>query len=303
MPDVTLRPMEPADQPAVAELILRSTNAWYEAHGKSPVFSCRPTDVEVFCRVYEALDPGCCVLAELDGNLAGSCFWHPRETHVALGIMNTAPEAAGRGIAVRLLDHVIARADERGLPVRLVSSAQNLDSFSLYNRRGFRPYAVHQDMAIAVPEGGVAVPAGVRPATLADVPAMVELERDISGIERRRDFEMFVQNTEGIWHVSVAEGDGGRLNGFLASVRHPASAMLGPGVARDDATALALIRAELDAHRGGTPIVLPPSDRPALLAKLYALGGRNVELHVAQALGEVARPRGVVLPTFLPETG
>ena len=35
-------------------------------------------DVELFCRVYEDLDPGCCVLAESDGQLLGSCFYHPR---------------------------------------------------------------------------------------------------------------------------------------------------------------------------------------------------------------------------------
>ena len=311
MREPILRPMQPEDQAAVADLIHRSTNAWYQARGLPPVFSCPPNDVAVFCRVYESLDPGCCILAEVDGRLAGSCFWHPRATHVALGIMNAAPEAFGRGVARCLLNYVIERAEERGLPIRLVSSAQNLDSFSLYNRAGFSVYAVHQDMSIEVPDDGLLVPtavrqrasAAVRPATVADIPAMVELEREISGIERRRDFELLVQNVEGIWHVSVATDNAGRLSGFLASVRHPASEMLGPGVAHDDATALSLILAELDEHRGGAPVFLPPSDRPGLLASLYALSARNLELHVAQVRGAVQRPTGVVLPSFLPETG
>ncbi len=311
MREPILRPMQPEDQAAVAALIHRSTNTWYEARGLPSVFSCSPNDVALFCRVYESLDPGCCILAEVDGRLAGSCFWHPRETHVALGIMNAAPEAFGRGVARRLLSYVIERAEERGLPIRLVSSAQNLDSFSLYNRAGFSVYAVHQDMSIEVPDDGLTVPtavqerasAAVRPATAADIPAMVELEREISGIERRRDYELLVQNAEGIWHVSVAKDDAGRLSGFLASVRHPASEMLGPGVARDEAAALSLILAELDQHRGGAPVFLPPSDRPALLASLYALSARNLELHVAQVRGAAQRPAGVVLPCFLPETG
>ena len=311
MREPILRPMQPEDQAAVAELIHRSTNAWYESRGLPAVFSCPPNEVALFCRVYESLDPGCCILAEVDGRIAGSCFWHPRDTHVALGIMNAAPEAFGRGVARRLLSYVIERAEERGLPIRLVSSAQNLDSFSLYNRVGFSAYAVHQDMSLEVPVDGLNVPAAVqerasaavRPATPADIAAMVELELEISGIERRRDYELLVQNAEGIWHVSVAEDRAGRMSGFLASVRHPASEMLGPGVARSDDTALTLILAELDQHRGGAPVFLPPSDRPALLASLYALSARNLELHVAQVRGVAQPPAGVVLPSFLPETG
>ncbi|MEY2980319.1 MAG: hypothetical protein RL562_546, partial [Planctomycetota bacterium] len=61
--------------------------------------------------------------------------------------------------------------------------------------------------------------------------------------------------------------------------------------------------AELDArHRGAAPIVLAPSDRPQLLSWLQSLGGRNVELHLMQVRGEAPPIRGVVLPTFLPES-
>jgi hypothetical protein len=79
--------------------------------------------------------------------------------------------------------------------------------------------------------------------------------------------------------------------------------MLGPGVARDDAAALALIAAELDHHRGRTPVWLAPADRSALTGELYRWGARNCELHLGQVHGEAQVPRGVLMPTFMPETG
>lgn len=307
MPSLTLRPMERPDWPAVAELIHGGTNAWYERHGLPPVFTASPEETQIFCRVYEALDPGCCVLAQEGDRIIGSCFYHPRPTHVSLGIMNVHPDAFGRGVARRLLRFVIDFAERASMTVRLVSSAQNLDSFSLYSRAGFVPYALVQDMLLAVPEDGFHErPEGwerVREGRSEDAQAMMELERELCGIERGKDFRHFLANEEGIWHVSVLEDGTGGLAGFLASVAHPASNMLGPGVMRDDDVAAALIARELDQHRGRSPVWLVPADRPGLVRRVSAWGARNCELHLAQALGEVRRPTGVAMPTFLPETG
>lgn len=304
-----LRAMQPADWPAVGALIRRSTNAWYERQGRPPIFHCDEDAMQVYCRVYEDLDPGCCVLAEAaeTGQLLGSCFYHPRPTHVALGIMNAHPAAFGCGVARALLGFVTEFADRTGRPVRLVSSAMNLDSYSLYNRAGFAPHAVFQDMTLAVPAAGFQV-AGVgrervRPARPEDAPAMAALERELSGIERQRDFRYFLANRDGIWRASVVDRRDGGLDGFLVSVCCAASNMLGPGAMRDETTAAALIAAELDHHRDRSPVWLVPADRPALARVLYGWGARNCELHFAQARGGAQRITGVVMPTFLPETG
>ena len=123
----------------VAELIYHSTNSWYSTNGKETIFKGPPADTLLFCQVYEDIDPGCCLIAQCKetGKIAGSCFYHPRKTHVSLGIMNVSPDFFGQGIARRLLTKIIQMADDQSLPVRLVSSAQNLDSFSLYTRQGF----------------------------------------------------------------------------------------------------------------------------------------------------------------------
>jgi len=243
----------------------------------------------------------------MGGRIVGSCFYHPRETHVSLGIMNSHPNYAGKGVARKLLRFIIDFAAEESKPVRLVSSAMNLDSFSLYNRAGLAPYAVYQDMVMEVPEEGipeVAVPDGktVRDATLEDVPSIVALEEELLGIRRGADFEYFIRNESGNWHMSVMEGADGHLDGFLASIHHAASPMLGPGCMRDDEDAIALIKCELNARRGNLMVWLVPSDRPAIARAMYDIGARNCELHFGQSTGEPPTIRGVVMPTFMPET-
>jgi len=316
MPDPILRHASAADQDEIAELICISTNYWYRASGKPPIFNRGPETCRVFWDVYEAMDPGRCVVAQepRTGRLMGSCFYHPRETHFSLGIMNAHPNYFGRGVASRLLTFITDLADAAGLPTRLVSSAMNLDSFSLYTRAGFSPRALYHDM-IVPPDRTLAglVGAdlsGVRDATPADLPAIAELEWQVSRIRREQDWRHLVDNAAGVWHVAVHQGSGGRIDGVLASIDHPASHMLGPGVMTDDRSAAALIAAQLSHHARSpsaapnrSPLFLVPADRPALVKQVYAWGGKNIELHVYQVRGETAPFNGVAMQTFMPETG
>jgi len=148
-----LRPLRPDEHDAAAALICASTNAWYQRNRGFEIFTAGPASCRLFPDVYESLDPGCCVVAEDPDShrLMGSCFYHPRDTHVSLGIMNVHPEFCGRGVASQLLRHITTLADAQGKPTRLVSSAMNLDSFSLYTRAGFTPRAVYQDMIVPSP--------------------------------------------------------------------------------------------------------------------------------------------------------
>lgn len=311
MTNYQLRPMRPQEWDDVAALIFHSTNAWYVANGRPPIFVGEPADARLFCEVYEALDPGCCLLAveEASGAIGGSCFYHPRPTHVSLGIMNVHPDHFGKGIARMLLGRIVELAEAEGKPVRLVSSAMNLDSFSLYNRAGFVPRTVFQDMLLQVPEEGMPRehrPAGierVRPATQEDLPAIAGLEKELNHIERPDDYRHFLKNEAGIWRVSVIEGESGEgLNGFLCSVTHPGSRMLGPGVMRTEEDAAALIFHQLDQHRGGMPVWLVPVEASGLVQQLYRWGARNCELHFSQVRGAWQPPTGIVMPTFMPET-
>ena len=239
----------------VAEIIHHSTNSWYLANGKDAIFKGPPSDALLFCQVYEDLDPGCCLIAECmeTGKIAGSCFYHPRKTHLSLGIMNVSPDFFGQGIARSLLTKIIQIADDQSLPVRLVSSAQNLDSFSLYTRQGFSPVQAFQDMYLEVPEDGfnyeISGEFEISNAQLNDVEEMVALEKRLSGIERAKDFDYFIENKRDIWNTVVCRDTNCTLLGFLGSVDHPASQMIGPGVAESEKVAMSMLANLLDSFR------------------------------------------------------
>ncbi|MFI4875578.1 MAG: GNAT family N-acetyltransferase [Blastopirellula sp. JB062] len=303
-----IRTATSADAAEIASLIHHSTNLWYESHGREKIFACPPEACLLYPEAYEDLDPGCCLVAqsEVDGRLIGSCFYHPRTTHLSLGIMNVAADSGGGGIASALLDDILDYGQEHQLPVRLVSSAMNLDSFSLYNRRGFRPYAVYQDMFFRVPAAGglslIDLPIDrVRPATLADVESIDRLEQEIWQTSRAGDWRYMIANQRGYWHCSVIEREG-EITGAMASLGHPASQMIGPGVGRSSIEMAALIVTELNHYPGAAPVALIPSDDASLVSMMYALGGRNCELHLAQVLGPPPTIHGVAIPTFMPET-
>ena len=304
--------MRPNEQHDVARLIRESTNCWYEANGRAPIFTGEQSSTMLFCDVYEALDPGCCILAvaKETGQIAASCFYHSRFTHVSIGIMNVHPDHFGKGLARQLLDRIVRLSNEQNKPMRLVSSAMNLDSFSLYTRGGFVPRQIFQDMTLAIPEEGLAERAipgihRVRDAHLDDLQNIVQLEQELCFIERKKDHRFFLENAMNIWNVCVIESeDTKQIDGVLVSVKHPGSTMLGPGFMRSEEDALALIRYQLDQHhRGGQPVWLVPSSCHSLVSELYGWGAKNCELHFGQIRGQWQEPVGVIMPTFMPETG
>lgn len=309
---LVLRPLTPADHEATARLLHRSLVHWYESRLRQGArFGPSAEPFRLFPEVYAALDPGEAVAAcdASTGGLLGVCFVHPRPTHVALGIVATAPEAQGRGVARAMLEPVLAEARRTGRPARLVSSLLNLDSFSLYSRLGFAPHALFQDLALTIPATGLAVPAPpgaaeVRRATdPAEAGRLAALERELQGIEREVDHAFFLRNTVGDWRVWVLDGTDDSAGGFLVASHHPSCVMLGPGVARDEATALALLWRALDALRGLSVVFLVPCTARTLVQTCYAWGARNVELHAAQTTGPLPATRGLAFPAFLPESG
>jgi GNAT superfamily N-acetyltransferase len=306
---IDFTPLTIADREPVARLLHCALVQWYESHlGQGARFGDSPEPFTLFPDVYEALDPGECVTARTaEGKIAGVCFSHERETHIAVGIVATSPEAGGRGIAKKMISLVHEKAKRLGKPLRLVSSLMSLDSFSLYTRLGFVPGAIFQDMLIRAPEAGMstAAPAGtesLRDAVLADAPRLADFEFSQQGIRREKDFAFFIRNEVGAWRVVVSETERGSVNGFLAMSIHPSLTMIGPGVAVDEETAIALLWKALDGLRGKTLVFLAPCTAALLVRTAYAWGARNVELHVAQSTAPNANAKGIVFPSFMPET-
>lgn len=303
------RLMRSDDWNEVAELIYKSLNTWYLKNRGFELVTGPADTMLVFPRVYEALDPGSCVVAEdeASGRIAGSCFFHERLTHVSLGILNVHPDFFGKKVASGLVRYVVDIAEKSNRPLRLVSSAMNLESFNLYNRHGFVPTLFFQDMTVRVPEEGfpVDLPPGttIRPAQMEDVLEMVALEEELYSINRDKDFRFFIENADGIWGMSVlTDVASGRIHGFTASVCDPGSHMIGPGIARTEEQMAALIAFELSRYPGENFVWLIPSDCKTLRKAMFELGAKNCELHIGQVRGEYVPPKGIVLPSFMPET-
>lgn len=306
---IDFTPITAADHEPIARLLHRALVHWYESRlGQGARFGDSHEPFTLFPEVYEALDPGECVTARTDsGEIVGVCFSHERESHLSVGIVATSPDAGGRGVAKKMMSLVLEKAKRLGKPARLVSSLLNLDSFSLYTRLGFVPGAIFQDLLITVPETGLAAAAPVvidrvREAILADAPRIADFELSQQGIRREKDFAFFVRNEVGEWRLLVSEATDGSVNGFLAMSTHPSCTMIGPGVAADEETAIALLWRALDGLRGKTLVFLAPCAASTLVRTAYAWGARNVELHVAQSTAPVAGAKGIVFPTFMPET-
>ena len=169
------------------------------------------------------------------------------------------------------------------------------------------PFLSFQDLFIKVPANGlslVEIPDSetIREAVAEDIADMVELEMELVGIERAKDFSYFIKNSEGIWKTFIYRDRDEKLLGFLCSANHPASRMIGPGVARSENITTALLAAQLDFFRGFSPVFLLPTNAAEAVKTVYSWGARNCEIHFAQCLGKKPTTRGVIMPTFMPET-
>lgn len=309
---IPLRSLEDTDISEHADLLYTAFNSWYWKHGwGKDYFGCKAQETSIFYDIYNDLTPGCSIAAfdNQTGRMMGSCFYHPREYHVSLGIMSVHPDYGGRGVGRQLVNHIIDYTKNNDFKsCRLVSSAMNMDSFSLYNRAGFIPRVTYHDMVINVPADGfvdahIEGVEHVRDAALADIDGMGELEMEISGIRREIDYRYAIENPRGVLHASVYENDQKGIDGFMISVKHPALNMLGPCVARTEEIAIRLIRKEIERFRGTWVLFSIPMDKRKMVEQMYAWNAINVETHLKEVWGEFQGFNGINMPSFLPETG
>ncbi|TAL24786.1 MAG: GNAT family N-acetyltransferase [Nitrospirae bacterium] len=306
-----LRPLLDSDVSEYAEMLYTSFNAWYWKHGwGKDYFGCKPEETAIFFDIYNDLTPGHSIAAfdNNTGRIMGACFYHPREYHVSLGIMSVHPDYWRRGVGKAMVDHILKFTQENNYKAcRLVGSAINMNSFSLYNRSGFIPRVVHNDMVINVssdnPYSHVPGEDRVRDAVIDDIAGMGDLEMEISGIRREIDYRYAIKTPRSVLHASVYENDQQGIGGFMISVKHSALNMMGPCVARTEEIALALIRRELERFRGTWVLFVVPVEKRKIVEQLYKWGAVNVETHLKQVWGEFQPFKGVNMPSFLPETG
>ncbi|MCF6158821.1 MAG: GNAT family N-acetyltransferase [wastewater metagenome] len=310
-PSILLRPLNNNDIPEYSDMLYSSFNTWYRGHGwRKNYFGCKPQETRIFYDIYNDLTPDCSVAAfsMTTGRMMGVCFYHPREYHVSLGIMSVHPAYWKQGVGRALVNHILKFVQDNDYKsCHIVSSAFNMDSFSLYNRPKFVPRAIYQSMVIAVPEVGINKNVldddRVRDANPGDVIKMGDLEMEISGIKREIDYRYAIENPRKVLHELVYENSQDGIDGFMISVKHPALNMLGPCVARTEDIAITLIGKVLNRFRGNSALFLVPMQMRRIVEKMYDWGAINVETYLMQVWGEFQDFKGVNMPSFLPETG
>ena len=217
------------------------------------------------------------------GVVIGTAAWWPYgETHASAGMIIVAKAAQGRGYGARLMDALLTSARPR--TIALNSTAEGI---MLYRRRGFVPIGViHQHQGIPS-EGHVAPRSGlVRSMAASDFEAIARLDREASGLERRRMLDRLLQSADG----GVLQRDG-TARGYAISRLFGRGHVIGPVVAESPADARALIEAAL-ARLGRVFVRIDTSATSHLGDWLEGIGLQQVSDATTMILGTQAPATG-----------
>jgi GNAT superfamily N-acetyltransferase len=220
---ITFRPMRKDDLPAAHAL----SQAVRWPH--------RPEDWEFALRL------GTGFVAEEDGAVAGTALcWHQGPHHGSLGLIIVSPAHQGKGIGRRLMHLVLDQLGDRCTVLNATAAGQ-----PLYESLGFRAIGtLHQHQGLLA---AATAPAGLRPrpATAADIPAIVALANRGTGMVR----DELLKHLIGVAEGAVLEQDG-EVTGFSLIRPFGRGHVIGPVVAADAACAQALIATWSDAYAG-----------------------------------------------------
>jgi predicted N-acetyltransferase YhbS len=220
---ITCRPMREDDLPAAHAL----SQAVRWPH--------RPEDWQFALRL------GTGFVAEEDGAVAGTALcWHQGPHHGSLGLIIVAPAHQGKGIGRRLMHLVLDQLGDRCTVLNATVAGQ-----PLYESLGFQAIGtLHQHQGIFAPPAASAGPRA-RPATPADIPAIVALANRGTGMAR----DELLKHLIGVAEGAVLEQDGA-VTGFSLIRPFGRGPVMGPVVAADAACAQALIATWGDAYAG-----------------------------------------------------
>jgi GNAT superfamily N-acetyltransferase len=203
--------------------------------------------------------------------------------YAAVGMMLVAARYGRRGVGRALMEHVLRAAGD-GATVTLFATDMGRP---LYEKLGFT--AVRRNVSFV---GRFRAPSGrggrgVRAATEADLPVILDLDRAAFGGDRGRILNRLPAFADRIV-VAEAVGSAGRgIAGYAAAWRNtPASTVIGPLVAPDGETARRLVTALAADARTPVRLDLDP-DRAELPGWAHAHGLQPAGRNVVMAHGEV----------------
>jgi GNAT superfamily N-acetyltransferase len=226
------------------------------------------------------------LVAERDGEVAGSAFIDERAPIAGIGPVTVDPRAQDDGIGRALMQAALGRERERGaVGVRLVQTAYHYRSLALYAKLGF---VVRESLSVLQgPPPSVSTPGrGVRPADEQDLARCEDLCVRVHGHGRNRELQDAI--TAGT--ARVVERPGG-ICGYATGFGYGWHAV---AEANEDLIAL-LASAEVFMGLG----ILVPSRNAELLRWCLEHGLQIVQQSTLMTLGLYNEPAGAYLPSIL----
>lgn len=229
-----------------------------------------------------ALQLGKGFVLERAGTVIGTAAWWPYgETHASAGMIIVAKTVQGRGYGARLVDALLTSAGPRSIALNSTAEGQ-----ALYQRRGFVPIGViHQHQGIPSERHPALRSDLVRSMAVADLDGIMRLDREATGLERRRMLEKLLQSGDGY----VLQRDG-MARGYAISRLFGRGHVIGPVVAETPTDAQALIEAAL--ARLGRAFVRIDTPYSQLVEWLEGIGLEQVGDATTMILGRPAPSSG-----------
>lgn len=224
-----------------------------------------------------------CVVAEVDGKIAGSNCLDERSPIAGVGPITVDPTVQNKGVGRRLMEAVLERAREQHRAgVRLVQAAFHNRSLSLYTSLGFdarEPLSCMQGMPLRRCVPGCEV----RAATLSDLDAMSSLCRFVHGHDREGEVVDAIDQGA----AKVVER-AGRITGYTTGI-----AFFGHSMG-ETLTDLQALIAAAESFEG--PGMLVPTRNAALFRWCLENGLRVVQPMTLMSMGLYNEPAGAWLP-------
>lgn len=281
---VTVRRAKPEDAAACGQICYQAFHKISTDHNFPPDVPDPAHGVRLMTQVFS--HPGFyCVVAKLDGAIAGSNCLDERGAIAGVGPITIDPKVQNVGVGRKLMQAVLDRARERNFAgVRLVQAAFHNRSLSLYTKLGFEvrePLSVMQGPAMKRTIDGYRV----RNAEIADLGACNRLALRVHGHDRGGELADAIQQGT----ATVVE-HGGRVTGYASPV-----AFFGHAVAETNADLQALIAS---AESFGGPGFLLPSRNGELFRWCLANGLRVMQPMTLMSMGLYNEPQGAFLPSI-----
>jgi GNAT superfamily N-acetyltransferase len=220
-----------------------------------------------------------------DGALIAQGLVSPFGDVAAIGKMIVRADARRRGLGRRLMQRTLDAAAAGG--ARAVTLVATDEGRPLYRAHGFVDVGGVQVLTRAA--AGASPPSPARPAGAADVAAMLAFDREIMGCDRAPMLRARLAEAEVAFVVDGRDA----LAGFTLGVPQGSTRLVGPLLARDPATALALVAA---AGAGAAAVRIDvPSARADFAAALQSFGFVAQQQRTEMSLG------GHPLPFLRPE--